>query len=69
MPLIALLPLLVLVATDAWVYVDDRAQSDRGSPVVFSLSSFRIEAPAEWVVACTLVWIVFFPLYLIGRRG
>lgn len=68
MSLIVLLPLLVLIATDTWVYVDARAQCDRGSSVVLSIGSLRIEAPGEWVVACTIVWVLFFPLYLVGRR-
>ena len=62
-----LLPLLLIVATDLWVYLDDRSQGQRGTPVEFVLGAFRIDAPAEWMVACTLMWIIFFPLYLVGR--
>lgn len=65
--LLPLLPLLLIVATDLWVYLDDRSQCERGTPVEFVLGAFRIDAPAEWVVACTFMWIIFFPLYLIGR--
>jgi len=68
-PLLVLLPIVLIAATDIWVYWDDRAQCNRGAPVVFSFGSFRIERPADWVVACTFLWVIFFPLYLVGRRA
>jgi hypothetical protein len=67
--LLPLLPIVLILLTDVWVYLDDRAQSERGTPVVFSFGSFRIDAPGDWVVACTFLWIIFLPLYLVGRRA
>ncbi len=67
----ALAPLLVLVvvlATDAWVYMDATAQENRGTPVIFSFGSFVVETPAAWFLASLVMWIVFFPIYLAGRR-
>jgi hypothetical protein len=36
---------LVLVATDRWVYVDAQARAERGAPVVFATGSFRVDTP------------------------
>jgi hypothetical protein len=68
-PLLVLVPLLLIVATDVWVYADDRAQCERGTPLVFSLGQFQIDRPVDWVAACTFLWVIFFPLYLVGRRA
>lgn len=65
--LVPLLPILVIGGTAAWVYYDDKAQCERGTPVGFVLGSFRIDAPAAWAVACILMWLIFFPLYLTRR--
>jgi hypothetical protein len=70
-PASALVPvvivLLVVLPTDFWVYVDAKAQWERGHPIVLSSGRFRIETPREWFVGCLVLWIVFFPLYLVGR--
>lgn len=68
-PVLPLVPLVLILATDLWVYLDDKALSGRGEPVVFEYGGFRLDAPFDWVVACTVFWVIFFPLYLIGRRG
>ena len=68
-PLLPLLPFLLILGTDVWVYLDDIALCERGAPVVFRYGAFRLDAPIDWVVACTFFWVIFFPLYLIGRRG
>jgi hypothetical protein len=68
--LAAVLPLLVLLllfATDLSVYVDATAQAKRGRPIVFSYGAFKLDRPAEWFVGCFFLWIVFFPLYIVGR--
>ncbi len=67
-PVLPVLVLLVVLATDIWVYVDDKALSDRGTPVVLTYGTFRLDTPAAWVAACTFFWVIFFPLYLVGRR-
>lgn len=69
MSLLPLVPVVVILVTDVWVYLDDRAQCERGTPVVFRYGSFRIDAPADWVVGCTFLWVMFLPLYLVGRRA
>lgn len=64
----SLLFLLAVIASDAWVYMDAKAQDERGTPVVFSAGTFVVNRPAAWFFACLLLWIFFFPLY-ITRRG
>jgi hypothetical protein len=66
--LVPILALLFVLATDLWVYADAKAHDERGTPVVFSTGSFRVDTPAGWFFCCLLVWILFFPLY-ITRRG
>jgi hypothetical protein len=68
----ALIPLglvVTILATDAWVYSDARAQAAHGTPVVFTYGVFRIETPPQWFFACLFLWLLFFPLYLVGRRA
>jgi hypothetical protein len=60
--------LLVVIASDVWVYRDAARQRDAGEPVVFVVGSFRLESPEAWLVACLILWIVAVPLYLAGRH-
>jgi hypothetical protein len=60
--------LLVVVATDAWVYFDAARQRDAGEPVTLVVGGLRIQTPEAWLVACLVLWIIAFPLYLTGRR-
>ena len=67
----ALAPILVLllvVATDLWVYADARAHRERGTPVVFSAGSLNVDTPVAWFLGCLLLWVLFFPLYITRRR-
>ena len=64
------LPAFVLVAflaVDAWVYTDARAQQNAGTPVVCTIGSFVIDTPIAWFVVCLVLFIVFVPLYIVGR--
>ena len=65
--MLPLLILVVLVATDVWVYLDAKVQAERGTPVVFTLGNFEVHTPTQWFIGCLLLWIVAFPLYLTGR--
>ncbi len=66
----ALGPLAVavaLLAVDIWVLLDAKQHTERGTPVVLRLGSVVIDSPAAWFVGCLLLWILFFPLYVISR--
>jgi hypothetical protein len=70
--LIAVVPIVVIVvalATDLWIYEDAKAQQNGGTPVVLSWGAFKLDTPFGWLAACLLVWIVFVPLYIVGRRN
>jgi hypothetical protein len=62
-----ILVLLLVLASDFWVFEDAKARRERGTPVVFT-GFVNLETPGDWFVGCLLVWIVFFPLYIM-RRG
>jgi hypothetical protein len=66
--LVPILVLLALLATDLWVYADAKARSERGTPVVFSVGSLKLDTPASWFAGCLLLWILFFPLYITSRN-
>lgn len=63
-----LLLVLVIVITDAWVGWDATTLKARGETVYVSLGRLTISEPLHWVLACLLLWIVFFPMYLAARR-
>jgi hypothetical protein len=60
--------MVVVLATDAWVYTDAKERYDRGTPVVFSTGALEVGTPTAWFLGCLILWILFFPLY-ITRRG
>jgi hypothetical protein len=65
--MVPLLYLLLVLATDVWVYADAQAQYRRGTPVLLTLGAFSVDPPAAWVVCCLLFWIVFVPRYVVAR--
>ncbi len=67
--LVPVLAALVVVALDVWVLADARHWVRVGTPVTLRLGAFRLETPESWFVACLLLWIFFFPTYLVARRS
>ena len=68
----ALVPVIVLavvLAIDAWVYQDAKRSTNEGAPVVLRLGAFVVDTPAAWFVACLVLWIIFFPPYIVSRAG
>lgn len=57
--------LLLFLVSLVWVGVDCHANK---VPVMDS-KQYSALAPFIWVVACILLWIVFFPFYLFKRVG
>jgi len=60
--------LLVIIATDLWVYTDARTRSERGSPVTLSIGVLKLNTPTVWFVACLILWILFLPAYIVARN-
>ena len=54
--------LLAVIGSAFWAYSDAKARSKEGA----KLEPF---GPAGWFWACLLLWIVFFPWYLVKRSS
>jgi hypothetical protein len=67
--LIPALVLLVILAIDLWVYADAKQRANEGAPVVVRIGAFVLETPEKWLVGCLVLWIFFFPLYVVSRAG
>lgn len=65
--LVPVFVLLVILAIDLWVYADARWRADQGAPVVVRISAFVLETPETWFVGCLVLWIFYFPLYIVSR--
>lgn len=67
---VALVPVVVvfaLVAIDLWVYSDARQHAASGRPVTFQAGSFRLDTPEAWSVGVLILFVLFFPLYMMSR--
>ena len=56
-------------AIDVWLYLDAKRCAEEGAPLVLRVGAFVVDTPATWFAGCLLMWIVFFPLYLMSRAG
>jgi hypothetical protein len=61
------LVVLVLLPVDLWVYRDAKRCADEGAPVVLRIGRFAVATPASWLLGCLLLWIFFFPMYVLSR--
>ena len=64
-------PLLVLalvLTSDAWVVWDATQRRARGADVVVTFGPVALRRPEHWLVACVVLWLIAFPLYLVARR-
>ncbi len=61
--------MLILVGSDAWVFLDAQAHEQRGEPVVVTFGRYTLRSPGDWCLVCLVLWVLFFPLYMIARRG
>ena len=59
--------LIVILGTDLWVYADAWKRSERGNPATLSIGALDVNTPAVWFVACLVLWILFFPAYVVTR--
>jgi len=56
--------IIIILFTSIWVYTDAKKIGAGG----FNANSFTGMSPIGWFLACLLLWIVVFPLYLIKRN-
>ena len=61
--------LLAILAIDLWVYADARRSAAQGAPVVARIGSLAVETPETWFLGCLVLFIFFFPLYMMSRAG
>jgi hypothetical protein len=64
-----LVPLLVLIASSAWVLQDARMHERDRRPVVVTIFGLTLEEPSTWAALCLVLFVVVFPMYLVARRA
>jgi hypothetical protein len=67
--LVLLVALFIDLGTAVWVHADAKAESEGGTPVVFSAGFLEVDTPAAWFFTCLLMWILFLPIYVITSRN
>jgi cytochrome c oxidase assembly factor CtaG len=65
LPVIAV---LIVAGLDLWVFFDARARQGTRREVTVTIGSMRIDRPEVWTACCLVVFVVFFPLYMVSRR-
>jgi len=65
---LGLLPLLVIAVADAWVYADASARQRAWREVTARFLSMDVETPKAWLFGCVVLFLIFFPAYLVARR-
>lgn len=58
---------LIVGASGVWVYLDAKRCAEEGAPVVLRIGGIVIATPAAWLLSCVVVWVVFFPTYMVSR--
>jgi ABC-type Fe3+ transport system permease subunit len=64
----AVLTVLIVAALDLWVYADARARQGTRREVAVTIGSMGIDRPEMWLAWCLILFVFFFPLYLVARR-
>jgi len=67
--LIGLVPLVLVITADIWVYRDARAHVNTRREVKASIGTWRVATPETWLGVCALLFLIFFPMYLVARRA
>lgn len=65
--LAAVVVLLAVVGSDLWVFLDAKRCTDEGAPVSLRIAGFVVNTPVAWFLGCLVLWIFFFPTYLVSR--
>ena len=65
---VVLVPLVMVVAADVWVYTDARSRQGTGREPGLQVGSVQVDTPETWTLACVVLFVIAFPLYLIARK-
>ena len=66
---VTVMAIAVLAILDAWVYLDARSRVEKNHPVSVQMGGLLIEGPRAWLMFCAVLFVFFFPLYLVARRS
>ena len=66
--LVVLVPLVLVLAADLWVYADARARQATGHEPGVRIGSLRVNTPEAWAMGCLVFFVIVFPTYLVARR-
>ncbi|MCW2787694.1 MAG: hypothetical protein JWP74_4211 [Marmoricola sp.] len=66
--LVAVLPLVLVIAADIWVYVDARSRQGTGREPGVRIGSLQVNTPQAWAIGCVVLFVIAFPMYLVARR-
>jgi len=66
--LVPIVVVLLVLGADIWVYTDAKTRAELGDPVIFSMGLVQLDSPEAWAVACLLLWVLAFPIYLACRK-
>ena len=69
MPAAGLIPLFLVVAADVWVFIDARVRQGTDREVSATVAAMEIDTPQAWLAWCVVLFLVFFPVYLVARRA
>ena len=67
--IVTAMAIAVLAVLDAWVYLDARSRAGKNRPVSVQMGDLLIEEPRAWLTFCAVLFVFFFPLYLVARRA
>ena len=67
--LAAMVSLLLFLGADAWVYLDAKRFSVEGNPVQMRIGTVIVDRPELWAAACIVLFVLFFPAYLVSRKN
>lgn len=65
---VTVMAIAVLGILDAWVYLDARSRLAKDRPVSVQMGGLLVEGPRAWLMFCAVLFVFFFPLYLVARR-
>lgn len=66
--LIPILAAAAVVVSDVWVMWDASRRTADDASVRARIGPVVLTQPTQWFLACIVLWLIVFPLYLVARR-